>query len=263
MFIVVGVCFEAKSQEIPLGNLAPNNINHEGKAWLNFLSRADSLFAHNVVMATFEPKAKLNWHSHSKGQQLIVISGLGHYQEENKPIQVLKPGIVINCPPNIEHWHSSTKISSVTYLAIYPPIPTKWVRELSEEEYDKSLLRTLFDELASFSNEKNIKEQVLKFTPNAVVETYREDKLSSSYSGRFEIEEGVTSFLNQFESVHYENDTHEVTVKGNKAEGYGTSNVRLSNANDTLNYNIEYFDTYIKTNGTWFIQKRVSKRTNN
>ena len=58
---------QAQDHGIPKGMLAPNQ-HHEGKAWLNFLGQANALFDHNVVLATFEAGAKLNWHSHKEGQ---------------------------------------------------------------------------------------------------------------------------------------------------------------------------------------------------
>lgn len=38
---------------------------------------------------------------------------------------------------DIEHWHSSTKESNVTYLALYGGTqPTTWTEKLSQEYYD-------------------------------------------------------------------------------------------------------------------------------
>ena len=137
-FFLASGFIQAQDHGIPKGMLAPNQ-HHEGKAWLNFLGQANALFDHNVVLATFEAGAKLNWHSHKEGQQLIVLSGLGHYQEKGKPIQPMRAGDVINCSPNIPHWHSSTVNSSVSYLALYSPSPTQWDRPLTDDEYAASL----------------------------------------------------------------------------------------------------------------------------
>ena len=104
---------------------------------VEFLGQANDLFKHNVVLATFEAGAKLDWHSHKEGQQLIVLGGHGHYQEKGKPIQPMYPGDVINCNPNTLHWHSSTKNTAVSYLAIYSPSPTQW-DTLTQSEYDVS-----------------------------------------------------------------------------------------------------------------------------
>lgn len=56
----------------PLGEKAPN-VHHTGDVWLNELSHADSVFDHNVSVATFAPGAKLDWHAHPGGQILLMI----------------------------------------------------------------------------------------------------------------------------------------------------------------------------------------------
>ena len=50
---------------------------------------------------------------------------------------IVKKGDVIKCNKNVEHWHTSTKESLVTYLAIYDGSqPTIWTEKLSQEYYD-------------------------------------------------------------------------------------------------------------------------------
>ncbi|NNK69129.1 MAG: cupin domain-containing protein, partial [Flavobacteriaceae bacterium] len=44
---------------------------------------------------------------------------------------------VIKCEKDTEHWHSSTKESDVTYLALYGgDKPTTWTEVLTQEYYD-------------------------------------------------------------------------------------------------------------------------------
>ena len=58
-FLLASGFLHAQERGIPKGMLAPNQ-HHEGEAWLNFLGEANTLFDHNVVLATFEAGAKLN-----------------------------------------------------------------------------------------------------------------------------------------------------------------------------------------------------------
>lgn len=45
---------------------------------------------------------------------------------------------MIKCDKNIEHWHSSTKFSDVTYLALYGgEQPTTWTEVVTQEFYDE------------------------------------------------------------------------------------------------------------------------------
>ncbi|MDT0678688.1 DUF4440 domain-containing protein [Autumnicola musiva] len=118
----------------PIGEKAVN-IHHAGDVWLNHLADADENFDFNVVLATFAPGAKLNWHLHPEGQQLYITKGVGYYQERNKEAQVVRKGDVVKCNPNVEHWHAAAPNSEFTYLAITMNEPTKWTDTLSAEAY--------------------------------------------------------------------------------------------------------------------------------
>ncbi|WP_318627366.1 hypothetical protein [Paenibacillus polymyxa] len=38
-----------------------------------------------------------------------MTGGEGWYQVDGKPVQFLKTGDVVNIPPNVKHWHGTTK----------------------------------------------------------------------------------------------------------------------------------------------------------
>src|SRR3982074_489813 len=59
-------------------------------------------------LVTFEPGARSNWHTHPRGQTLIVMSGVGWTQCWGEPKQEIKPGEVIWCPPGEKHWYAPT-----------------------------------------------------------------------------------------------------------------------------------------------------------
>ena len=66
---------------------------------------------------TFEPGCRNNWHIHHKGGQiLLVTNGRGYYQEWGKPAQELKPGDVVNIPPEVKHWHGAAKDLSLIHI---------------------------------------------------------------------------------------------------------------------------------------------------
>ena len=45
---------------------------------------------------------------------------------------------MIKCEKDIDHWHSSTKVSDVTYLALYSGgQPTTWTEVVTLEYYDE------------------------------------------------------------------------------------------------------------------------------
>lgn len=93
---------------------------------------------HYVV---FEPGVINAWHTHPGGQILIATDGIGYHQIEGQPVEVLHPGDVVMCPPNVKHWHGAAPNSRFAHLAAgtNPDRPAVvWTDEiLSEEEYEQ------------------------------------------------------------------------------------------------------------------------------
>ena len=118
------------------GTKAPNT-HYIGEAWLNRLLSADEELNYNITKAMFKANSTLDWHKHSSVQVLIIVEGEGYYQERGKDAIRMKAGDVIRCAKETEHWHSSSKESDVTYLALYGGSqPTTWTEVLSQEYYD-------------------------------------------------------------------------------------------------------------------------------
>ncbi|RYJ52115.1 cupin domain-containing protein [Flavobacterium petrolei] len=87
---------------------------------------------------TFEPGARTNWHTHPKGQVLIVLEGEGFYQEEGKPAQSIKRGDVVNIPENVKHWHGATAKSKMAHIAITnfkEDVQVTWLKPVSDQDY--------------------------------------------------------------------------------------------------------------------------------
>ena len=93
---------------------------------------------HYVV---FEPGVINAWHTHPGGQILIATDGIGYHQIEGQPVEVLHPGDVVMCPPNVKHWHGAAANSRFAHLAVgtNPDRPAVvWSDEmLSKEEYER------------------------------------------------------------------------------------------------------------------------------
>lgn len=82
------------------------------------LLSTDSINNFSVGNVVFEPGARANWHTHPRGQVLIVTEGNGFNQEKGKPAQPIKKGDVINIPPNVLHWHGASADSKMVHIAI-------------------------------------------------------------------------------------------------------------------------------------------------
>ena len=118
------------------GTRAPNT-HYIGEAWLNRLISADGDLNYNITKATFKANSTLDWHKHPSPQVLIIVDGEGYYQERGKDPIRMRAGDIIKCNKETEHWHTSSKESDVTYLALYGGTqPTSWTEVMSQEYYD-------------------------------------------------------------------------------------------------------------------------------
>ena len=90
------------------------------------------------VSVTFEPGARTAWHTHPLGQTLIVTSGWGLVQRWGGPIEQIRTGDVVSCPPGEKHWHGATATTAMTHIAIVEQLEGKaveWMEKVSDEEY--------------------------------------------------------------------------------------------------------------------------------
>lgn len=108
--------------------------------------RVDPLFGAQApastagAAVTFEPGARSAWHTHPKGQALIVTSGLGRIQQWGGQVQEIRPGDVIWTPPGIKHWHGAAPATAMTHMAIQEAVNGKnvgWMEKVSDEQYGK------------------------------------------------------------------------------------------------------------------------------
>jgi quercetin dioxygenase-like cupin family protein len=87
---------------------------------------------------TFEPGARSAWHTHPLGQNLLVTAGLGWTQCWGGPVEEIRPGDVIWCPPRVKHWHGATPTTAMTHIAIQEALDGKvvdWMEKVSDEQY--------------------------------------------------------------------------------------------------------------------------------
>lgn len=109
-----------------------------GDAYLQLLLAKDKNNDFIIGSVTFEPGARTNWHTHPKGQVLIVTEGTGLYQEKGKPAQTIKKGDVINIPENVEHWHGASANSKMVHIAITNyegEVNAVWLNPVNDSEY--------------------------------------------------------------------------------------------------------------------------------
>ncbi len=101
----------------PKGQLGSSDY-FTGTVWVTPLLADDGINHFSIGNVVFEAGARANWHTHPRGQVLIVTDGQGFYQEKGKPTQPIQKGDVINIPPHVEHWHGASANSAMTHIAI-------------------------------------------------------------------------------------------------------------------------------------------------
>lgn len=93
----------------------------------------------NGANVTFEPGARSAWHTHPRGQTLIVTSGLGWHQCEGEPKEEIRPGDVITCEPGKRHWHGATDKTAMSHISIVEPDENgkgvEWMEQVSDAQY--------------------------------------------------------------------------------------------------------------------------------
>lgn len=102
----------------PVGNENTGYQQHfTGKSWLAPLTNNKDLNV-PVFNVTFEPGCRNSWHSHTGGQMLICVGGVGYYQERGNKARRLNPGDVVEIAPNVVHWHGAAPDSWFSHLAV-------------------------------------------------------------------------------------------------------------------------------------------------
>lgn len=114
---------------------SPTNFSGVAKVSSRFTSPIKGHYRGALV--EFEAGARTAWHTHPKGQTLIIISGKGLVQNEGGDIQQMLLGNVITIPPNTRHWHGAAPDSSMSHIAISTPDngeTVTWMELVSQEQ---------------------------------------------------------------------------------------------------------------------------------
>jgi len=88
---------------------------------------------------TFEPGARTAWHSHPRGQILIVMAGIGRVQRWGEPMEEIRTGDVVRIPAGQKHWHGASPQASMTHIAITEHrdgTAVEWMEKVTDEQYN-------------------------------------------------------------------------------------------------------------------------------
>ena len=88
---------------------------------------------------TFAPGARTAWHSHPRGQILIVTAGIGRVQRWDQPVEEIRAGDVVRIPAGAKHWHGASPQASMTHIAMTEHrdgTAVQWMEKVSNEQYN-------------------------------------------------------------------------------------------------------------------------------
>ena len=90
----------------------------------------------SVARRSFEPGARTYWHSHDRGQLLLVEDGRMRTQKKGGPMKELGKGESDYAGPNVVHWHGAAPGQALVQINVGFGGDTKWMAEVSDAEYN-------------------------------------------------------------------------------------------------------------------------------
>ena len=117
----------------------PPPVNFTGGVRVEMLFEALDPSHASGGSVTFEPRARTAWHSHPRGQILIVTAGTGRVQRLGGPIEEIRAGDVVRIAAGQKHWHGASPQSAMTHLAVSEHregSAVEWMEQVSDAQYD-------------------------------------------------------------------------------------------------------------------------------
>ena len=141
--VVAAVSAEAQTMLISRGGsravrtASPENFTGAVRVEMLFEALEPSHASGGTV--TFEPRARTAWHSHPRGQILVVTAGTGRVQLWGGPIEEIRAGDVVRIPAGQKHWHGASPQASMTHIAIAEHrdgTVVQWMEQVSDDQYN-------------------------------------------------------------------------------------------------------------------------------
>lgn len=124
----------------PDGNYKAPASNFTGLAEVQRLFPArDNQMNISGGYVSFEAGARTNWHTHPRGQMIIITEGAGRVQQWGGPMIEVHVGDVVWFPPEIKHWHGTAPNRAMTHISlaeIYEEKSSTWLERVTDEQYN-------------------------------------------------------------------------------------------------------------------------------
>jgi len=103
-----------------------------------FTGKTDVMDAKDLAAArrSFEAGARTAWHSHDKGQLLLVEQGRMRLQKKGSAVRELGVGESDYTAPNVVHWHGAAAGQPLVQINVQFGGETKWMEKVTDAEYN-------------------------------------------------------------------------------------------------------------------------------
>jgi len=127
--LVVGVHWVGAAQQPPAG----------GADDPRFTGKSVTMDGKDLTVArrSFEAGARSAWHSHDKGQLLMVEQGRMRTQKRGQSVKELGVGESDYTGPNVVHWHGAAKNQALVQINVGFGGETKWLEKVTDAEYSR------------------------------------------------------------------------------------------------------------------------------
>ena len=113
----------------PVGLRAQQNSNFTGT-----VSRVEEGSDGAIAHIRFAPGARTKWHSHERGQIILVEKGVARTQVKGGPVIELHAGDTIYAPPGAVHWHGAAPDQECIQYNVTRGM-VSWFEEVSDKDY--------------------------------------------------------------------------------------------------------------------------------
>jgi quercetin dioxygenase-like cupin family protein len=88
-----------------------------------------------IARRRFEAGARTYWHSHERGQLLMVERGKMRTQKRGQPMQELGEGGTDYTAPNVVHWHGAAPDQALVQINAGFGGTASWFEEATADQY--------------------------------------------------------------------------------------------------------------------------------
>ena len=109
-----------------------------GSVWQQAICDPSDETALRALLVTFAPGGRTHWHTHPKGQTLVVTAGSGLIQRRGGPVQAIRAGDTVWIPPGEEHWHGAGPQTLMCHVAMQESeggVGAHWLEPVTDAQY--------------------------------------------------------------------------------------------------------------------------------